>query len=363
MPSNNEVQIGCGTGVGVKAGVHERETVRGLVTYNVPLHEFEPTFTPFINPELGANMALDFTFGGTPAEIHDGEDNTYWTGSEISGVKVTFDSTDQANSGSQSVKIDNPAVNDTWEFLKASTINLSSYVAITFAIYVEKDWVSGDEVQIYGWDSSGGLEVGNRVNIEDYIDELDYDVWQNGVIPLSDLGLTSSTIDAIRFQLVAKSGKAPKFYLDDIQFEQTGTPGCYEVYPPPGKVLYVDTLRWAYTDALDTTLASNSMYNLSYNKLLGLSKLANGISYQQVIKKKVVVGVKVRQLADHMKTNTPIESVICDGTNTLMILTTQLHAPVLLRSDQEDKLVITLSDDFSPLIGMQVAIAGRTRPL
>ena len=57
----------------------------GLIAYTRPLYNYAPETRAFVNPEYGVAINQNAGFGGTPIGIHDGEDNTYWTGAQIVG--------------------------------------------------------------------------------------------------------------------------------------------------------------------------------------------------------------------------------------------------------------------------------------
>ncbi len=95
--------IGDGSGTGKKMDLFKRNGHTGAVVFTDTIKKFTVNGLPFFNPTSGISMNIDASFSGTPVEIHDGEDNTYWTGSSVAGTKFTFNSTDRANSGTNSV--------------------------------------------------------------------------------------------------------------------------------------------------------------------------------------------------------------------------------------------------------------------
>ena len=116
--------------------VIKRNGENGMVVFNEDLREFDVLFSPAFNPDFGVEMAQDFSFSGTPVGVHDGTDTAFWTASAIVGTKFTFDSTDEANSGTKSVKANKAALNDVMEFDRLSDLDLSNYVAITLFVFV-----------------------------------------------------------------------------------------------------------------------------------------------------------------------------------------------------------------------------------
>ena len=91
---------------------------RGLVVATFPYRTFENSVQFFSNPDYGVDMNKDASAGGTPVQVHNGIDSALWTGTQISGVNVTFNSNAQAHTGSQSVYFNRCVVGNTIQFDK-----------------------------------------------------------------------------------------------------------------------------------------------------------------------------------------------------------------------------------------------------
>jgi len=340
---------------------HKSDTPPGAVVYTEPYRELTPQFAPFINGEAGVNMNVDAAFGGAPEIVYNGTDTVAWTGSEIVGNKVTFDSTDRAHGGTKSVKVDNPALNDIWQFDKGSDLAVSGFVGITLFINIDKDWSEGDSVSLYAYDTGGAVTIGVPILIEDYLDEFDFDVWQAVSIPFTDLGISATNFDSIRMSLAGKAGgpgKAPKFYIDDMQIEQTGTPSEFKTSTPEGKKYFIKIIRLHLVDALSTALADNSMPSLSYNKLLGVSALTNGILLQRTHKGVVTFSVPLRQLSDFLNIGFSIKDTYSDGTNTGLVLEIEFPDSLVVMGGDNSFLSFGVSDDLSGLVSFRAVARG-----
>jgi len=340
---------------------HKSDTPPGIVAYTERFRDLDTHFSPLTNDELGLDMNVDAAFGGVPEIVYNGTDTVAWTGSEIVGNKVTFDSTDRAHSGTKSVKVDNPALNDIWQFDKGSDLSVSGYVGITLFINIDKDWSSGDSVSLYAYDTGSASTIGVQVLIEDYIDEFMFDVWQSVSIPFADLGISVTDFDAIRMSLAAKAGgpgKAPKFYLDDIQVEQSGTPSEFKTNTPEGRKFYIKVLRFHIIAALNTTLTDNSMYNLSYNKFLSLTALANGVLLQRRVDNVVTFSIPITQLSDALGIGFNIKNVYSDGTNTGLVLEQYFEEPLVVFGGDNSYLSLSISDDLSGLVSFRAITRG-----
>lgn len=246
-----------GTGTDLSASVKEKSGINGLVVYNQELQEFEVLFSAAFNETFGIEMAQDFSFGGTPDGIHNGTDSVLYTAAAISGTKFTFDSTDQANSGTKSIKSNKAQVGNIMEFDRGSDVDLSNFVAITLFVYVDNGWspASADSVTIYGWDTGTASQIGDAVVLEGFFNETTFGFWQKITIPLEDMTLSSATVDAFRVEIVARSGGGALFYIDDMQVEETGAAAIFKVQAPIGLFYIIQSISFSFVDALNTTLA------------------------------------------------------------------------------------------------------------
>ena len=305
----------------------------------------------FVNPDNGVNMNVASAFTGTADGVHNGIDSTLWTASTLNGTKFTYNSTDFAHTGSASIKTNKAIINDDFQVLRGSTIDLSGYVALTMFVYVDSGWsaASLDSINIGGYDTGTGLDVGTPVAIEHYFNELDFGEWHAVVIPLDDLELEASTIDALRIEVVAKSGAGPVFYLDDIQFEESGGDTEYEALPTAGTDLYLNSLRF--------TLADN-ITALSYDKFMGLTSLTNGVEIALVSDNVVTQNVVINNLGDLIFVRGDVSTKETDATNTIVAFTLPFDEPTVLHSATNDKAVITINDDLSGLLLFKCIMSG-----
>jgi hypothetical protein len=315
-----------------------------------------------MSPTYGVDMNSDFSLGGTPVKVHNGIDDVLWTGSAISGAKFTFNSADQNHTaaGAQSVLTDNAAVGNIMQFLVGAPLDLSDYVALSLWVYVDSNWAAGDDIQIFGYDSATALPVGTSVGLQDYFAWGVFGSWHKVTIPLADMNLGGQTLDALRVQIAAKDIKSPKFYLDDIQWEETGTPATFTVEPGPGTWLHVQSLSITMADAMAGTLAAATMPAIAYNKLLGVSALSTGLVYRHRVDGEIIQVIPFTHLLDIIQMpGTRIVSNGSDGTNTWVDIEATFAEPIVLRSEDADQLSFTISDDLSGLLWLRVAAGTR----
>jgi hypothetical protein len=343
----------------------KRNGENGLVVFNEDLRVYDTTFLPAFNIDFGVEMARDFSFGGTPVKAHNGTDTSLWTASAISGTKFTFDSTDQNNTaaGTKSVKSNKAAVSDVMEFDRLSDLDLSAYTAVTLFIYVDNGWSgsSADSMILYGWDTGAGSQVGNSIRLEDFFNEVVFGTWHKLSIPLSDLGLEASTIDAFRVEVAAKTGAGPVWYLDDLQVEQSGTTTNFSVEAPRSTIYLVDSISFTFIDALSTALTDNSMPSLTYNKILGLDELTNGIVFQRRRMGEILFSASIKSISDSVKGGGVLTNLFSDGTSTSITLETNFGTPIILDAREDDAIEILLSDDLSDLVSFTAIYKGKTR--
>lgn len=334
-----------------------------LVVATRPLKEFNNRPFFFATSEGSKDMNINVSFGGTPAKVHDGIDSVLWTGSSIQGTSFTFDSALQnhTGAGAKSIQIDNAAVDDVLQLAKGSDLDCNSYSAITLWIYVDKDWVPGDSIEFYGWDTGTSSQIGDEIKLEEHFDYSILDTWQKVAIGLDDMGdlATSTVLDALRLRIVSKAGvKSPKFYIDDIQFEETGEPVDFIVEPKKGTWLYLTAFDITVVDAYDATLASNSMPKISHSGFLGVSALTIGLQAKRTQLDTVMFSATFKNFIDFMGLpKTKVVGYGSDGTDTWVKTSQEMAVPLILKSEYGDKFTYSVRDDLSGLKKLWISVA------
>jgi len=330
-----------------------------LVVATRPLKAFENTVLFFLNNDYGADMNQDASTGGTPEEVHNGTDDVLWTGSNIVGTIKAFNSTDQNHTGggSKSVKMEKENTDDVFQFAKGSDLNCNGYVSLTMWVYVDKDWKAGDSIELYGWDTGTGLQIGDAVDLSNYFEYSSYDTWHKVTVPLIDMGglASSTTLDALRVRQADTEGKGPKYYLDDIQFEETGDPLAFTIEPDNGTWLYVDEFTFSFADALASTLGDAGLPVLAYDKILG-ETLTSGVSYIREHDGEILFTQTISSIMDILQLpHTEITAQGSDGTNSFVTIRAEHHNPIILKSEHDDKLSFTISEDLSGLLSFRIS--------
>ena len=343
--------------------------IPALVVATRPLKPLASRIGFLTNSSYGREMNKNGAYGGTSVLIHDGTDTAAWGFAETGTTFWTADSTDRFYDTAKSVKAANTAVGSYAQFTNnagpGTDIDLSGYVAFTMWINVDSDWDNGDSVNFQGIVDAG--LVGNSVALEDYFDHTQYDVWQFIAIPLGDMGLSATSIDAVRFTQATKDGaKSPTYYLDLITLEETGSPIAYSIKSSKNKWFYIDTFHITMADNVDSEIDTGAdtkvptVMGLSYNKFLGMTP-AEGLKLELYRNDTLVKGssLQITNIGDMLSVpDARITNAIADGTNTLISVERKLSTPIVLKVEEEDELRVTISDNFSVLLLMRFSVMG-----
>ena len=339
---------------------------RALVVATRPLKTYGAKVAFAINPTYGMEMAQNGLFGGTALAIHDGTDSVAWTFSEPTGTKWEADSTDRAYAGTKALKCDNPNVGDVLQVINnlgpGNDIDLTgNYVGITMWINVDKDWAGGDSIEIYA--HLDGALAGNAVALEDYFAYDSYDTWQFISIPLSDMGLTTSSIDAFRIENISREGgKSPEFYIDEWEMQESGEAIDFEITPDDGTWFHIKSFQTTFVDAYSADNDDSTVPNLAYNQILGMTPTV-GYLFRRYSEEVIQREARIKCLMDLLSLpTTQIADVVSDGTNTMVTIENTYPESVdfVLKSEDDDKIVYTLEDNFSQLLYFRISAIGYT---
>ena len=353
-----EVQLKDGEGQGHVASVLQKNGWKGLAVFTEPLRTKVAKLKPFTNVDNGNNMAVAVAFGGTPVNVYDGGDNAYWTGSNISGTAFA-DSTFVAHTGSQSLRCNAGSTGDTFQFDQGSNLTVANYEVVTFQVYVNRRWTTGEHILFYGWDTGLGAQVGTQINIEDYFDETSYGAWQSVKIPLADLGLTGGTIDAFRMEIGTTISTAPDFSVDILAVQETGAGVRYQVRPADGTNYFAKEIRITLADNVASTVTNGTVPGLAYDAFLGAS-LTNGLIVRHYVDGKVNFIATFHKLSDFMAAGFEIQP-ISDGTNTCIALSAVFAEEIPLH--RLDYFELEVNDDLSVLLEMRAFLRGSEETL
>lgn len=309
----------------------------------------------------GINMNQDFSAVESTENVHDGNDNTYWTATITTGQPSDFDfsSTDYAHTGTQSISCVEAEGGDEFQLENDTIILAGDYNRFVGWVYVVSDWNgSGDGLEIYLYNTNDNSQASDVVDLSNYINQQNINTWQKFNIPISDLGIVSE-YNAIRCRMLAE-GNPPNFYLDDLALESlTDDPAIFRVEPTRGRWWYVTGLGIIIVSSYDSTMADASMPNIPYNGLLGTS-IVNGILYQRQEEGEIIFSFIIKDLIDIMNQHhTRISSYGYDGNYTWVKIDTDFETPFILKPEFGDYFSVNISDDLSNLKVLRMVTAVR----
>ena len=270
---------------------------------------------------------------------------------------TTFTSSDGTNAPVQAASIDAIATTngDLATFTRSSAIDADSYNSISGCIYLTTYNDTGNEIQL-SLQLAGAIN-GSVMNIGDFIDTSSLDVWQEFTIPLVTLGAVGN-FDELLIQTVRTSGQPPNYYIDMIQVEEAGSI-VYLAEPDKGSRYEFDNIDMLFTATLDTRLADATMPNLTYNKLLSLTRLTNGITLRFTSAGNIQFSGTFRDYSEILFAAFQPVAMACDGTFTILKLNATLSELARMNASDVDKIEIIISDDLSSLLQFRANIRGR----
>jgi len=191
--------IADGFGTGLIAHVHKfsggKSKHAGVLTLQERFIRFKADlFLVFLNDDFGAAMNQNVAFSGTPEGIHDGGDSTLWTAAIVQG---TWDFADTTNpqAGTNCVSLTSGSNNDEATFADGTETDMGAHTVVTGQVRLETyDAVNNS---IFFQFQNNNVDVGNSINLNDFIDTGLLDAYQGFVIPKADFGLSTDTVDEI----------------------------------------------------------------------------------------------------------------------------------------------------------------------
>jgi hypothetical protein len=326
----------------------------GLAVASIPGLEYRPGSLFLLDENGSPNINIDASASGTPDPIHNGTDTALWTASAASGT-WDFASTTQAQAGTKSIDGTATVNGDQALIARGSTIDSDVYTSVTGYVYLTSFNNVRNEI-LLSFQLAGAV-VGVPVDLTDFVDTATLNAWQQFTIPLSTISVTG-TIDEMLVEVVSTAGQPPNFFLDTIQLEEAGAV-VYTASPGVGKRYEFNIIEFFIVDAISTTLTDATMTNLSYNKILGVTQLVNGISFRLTMGGIVRFDGTFRNLGDMLFAAFEIVNSGCDGTNTFLKLRANLSDFARLEPKSNDRVELTVSDDLSGLIQFRANLRGR----
>ena len=283
------------------------------------------------------------------------EINPIWVGSAVSGTwnfadagKITITS---ANNNDEAVFSND--TNQNWA--------INNFAALTGKVDLDiYDPVQNDIIISF---CLNGVINGVSINLNDHIDTGDF-AEQSFAIPISSFNFAGATINEMNIVINRSGGTRPTIKFDDFQWEKDGAPLLFEMKPETNEVLRIDQLIFSFADDI-TSIASvsgateNFTANvLSFDKLMGLTALTNGIGFTRLQKGIIRTSLTFRQISDFFIAGGIISNLISDGTNTFLTIDVEFKVPVQLFGEFGDGLSLTVNDNLSGLSLLNVFARG-----
>lgn len=348
-------------GVIHKTNLVNRNKMSGPVVYSDDLIQYRQRSLLFFSDEGSRDLNINGGFGGTPDNIHDGTDNTYWTAAATSGT-WDFASTAEANTtygGTKSIEALNMSNGDTATISRGSDIAFANYTAVTGFVKLLRFNTSQQAINLSF--SDNGILVGFQMDLLNFIDGGLLNVWQKFSIPKASLGQNGTSVDAMLIQFTSSGGAAPRVYFDDIRIEETGGVQ-FVAQPAVGKIVEFDRYEFLFADALAGTVADGTMAGVSHNKILGLARLTNGFSFQRIADGVPQISLVMRNFGDMMGfTFRPEVVPFSDGTDTMVKMVVNLPVPAKLDATKGDRVTVTINDDMEGLTLFRAILVGKER--
>lgn len=337
-----------------EADVHHHDNHSGLVVFTRPDMEFRSSPLIFLNGSAGADMNQAATYGGTPEIIHNGGTSVEWTAAVVSG------SWNFADVGKISITSANNNDAATFSEETPTTIDITNYVALTGKVDLDAFNSANHTIQI-AFDLAG-TQVGNTLNIDDYIDTANF-AEQSFAIPFDDFAFGGDNIDGFTITILRSGGSKPTIKFDDIQLENTGGSFDFRITKNQGYDYWARQIRFSFADNFSTALTDASAVNLGYDKFVNLNALTNGMVFRWVENDEVRFSTTLRQNSDFLRFGN-IGQVMSDGTNTFLTIDVDFVDPIIIRNNPEKNyLSLTVNDDLSSLLLFQTVIRGSDRIL
>ena len=168
--------------------------------------------------------------------------------------------------------------------------------------------------------------------------------------------LVGGTIDAFRVQQISAIGKAPKYYLDDIQIEEmteAGQPITFILEPEKGTWLHINAFHVFMADNdYNSDNADGTVPAIPYDSFLGVATLDTGIRYQRTQNGEVKLALALRQMSHLLRLpGATIDGYgsANDGTDTWITVNVIFNEPIILKRENNDRLEFVISDNLSGL--------------
>jgi hypothetical protein len=235
--------------------------------------------------------------------------------------------------------------NDFTQFDNGSELDVAgTYDTFSFWLQV-KNYPNNGNLQLQ-WSNAATTVIGNTLQVEDYVSNMDPDIWQKVTIPIADFNLTG---DVQRIRVIYKTGNNQQHWLDDFELQASGGGGpfTFRISSPAGFVYHVERLIIAIS-APDTGWSSTAFANIA-------SGLDNGIlvQYHNTTTAETFWTFNSKNNTELFGQFEAWNSVNFDNAEQLIAFSLQPNLSSVILVDDDDVLDIIIRDDLSSLTSVR----------
>lgn len=319
----------------------------GILSYAENLHTYRAATVQLVNDTGSTSLAVDASISGTPDVAYLDEPTANWTNSAVGGTWDFASVAIAPQGGTESIDATATVDGNSFQIEKSSTVDLSSFAAISGYVYLTS-WNSsrheiGVELRL------AGVTQGSEINIASFVDEGLLNVWQQFIVPLGDLGASSATIDQFLFTTRSSSGQPPNYYLDTINIEEVGT-DIFKFAPPPGLIFDIESVSIAMRDNITV---------LEPNQIMGVSALTNGLRIRTVSSGVTRFSGGISTIYDLESFGGIKASETIGATEMMATFVAAGGSRSRLIGDDGDEYSWVVSDNLSAITEMKVTVKGR----
>jgi hypothetical protein len=281
-----------------------------------------------------AEMNVNGLAAGSPVVVWNGE-ATHWTPGDQGSAEAyaAHDGGAGWDSGSTSLGQDT-------KFDNGDNIDITQYGTLSFWMQ-PKAYPDGASLQVL-WKTVGGLTKGNVLDVENYVTNMDLDVWQKVTIPIDDFALPTD-VGRLLFKYASHGGQ--QFWFDDVELttQSGGGPYTYRVAVPNSLDRYHLSMSVLVLAGPSSGWNSDAFANIA-------SPLENGLLFRQrrLSTGEVLWALNSKDNADLFGRYHPQDDIIfADDVMLMGLMLKPGRASVVITND--DVLEFVIRDDLSTI--------------
>lgn len=287
-------------------------------------------------------LNVDGTASGAVTNIWDGDSGSDWTPSGEGSA-----TTGSAHSGTYGWDTGATGKDSTTLFTNTVDIDVSGYAQLSFWLQ-PKAFPSGSRLDIC-WQTVGGSDRGQQLNVADYVTNYDLDIWQKVSIPMIDFAIGSNDVGRLRLTYAKEAGQ--QFWFDEFEFAASGGDGpfIFSVEAPDASECYHVSMIVLMLSGLSAGWDSDAFANVD--------ALTNGLvlRHRRISDGEVLWSFNSRDNMDLFGRYHPQEDVeFADGVLLVGFMIKPGSASVVITDDEILEFVVR--DDLSGLSGARAFV-------